>query len=193
MLFLVLFAALDGGGLPQQHRTVCALGLLFGTIGDFLLGISKHGLIPGAVAFGIGHLFYMSLFISRPIKIYWPVVYFTAAWGVVIAILIFLPVAKEHPIAVFLFAIYAVILKLCLIITTSQYIHRDASDKDEGLYYRFLGFSLFYLSDSVLILGDAGFPIPFSGKLCLAAYYSAQFLILCGNIHSGLYVKNKTA
>ncbi|KIH56429.1 hypothetical protein ANCDUO_13390 [Ancylostoma duodenale] len=59
ILFLTLFAAVDGGGLPKRDRKMCALGLFFGGVGDVLIGVKHEGIVPGAISFGIGHFFYM--------------------------------------------------------------------------------------------------------------------------------------
>ncbi|CAJ0596354.1 unnamed protein product [Cylicocyclus nassatus] len=174
IVFLVVFAAVNGGGVSQKNRATCALGLFFGAIGDVLLGLSKHGLVPGASAFGVGHLFYMSHFISRPLKIFRPLVYVTAAWTSVVAKMVFLPILEEHPIAVSILFIYSVLIALCLVMTASHYIHRNAGDEDK-----------------VLIMAHGGYRIPLAEMITLGTYYSAQYLILCGNIHSGLYVKQR--
>ncbi|VDN27448.1 unnamed protein product [Cylicostephanus goldi] len=75
--------------------------------------------------------------------------------------------------------------------TASHYIHRNAGDEDRGLWFRFLGYVMFYLSDSVLIMAHGGYRIPLAEMFILGTYYSAQYLILCGNIHSGLYVQQR--
>ncbi|VDM66711.1 unnamed protein product [Strongylus vulgaris] len=193
ILFLTLFAAIDGGGLSPKNRKLCALGLFFGAIGDVIIGVSKEGLIPGALAFGIGHFFYMSQFLSRPLKIFWPLLYIITAWGSIIGVFVMLPAASEHPIAVSIMVTYSLILSSCLVITGSHYINRKTGDEDKGLYLRFIGYALFYTSDSVLVLADVGFRVPFAEVIILSTYYAAQYLILCGNIHSGLYVKAKHA
>ncbi|KIH43205.1 hypothetical protein ANCDUO_26794, partial [Ancylostoma duodenale] len=64
ILFLTLFAAVDGGGLPKRDRKMCALGLFFGGVGDVLIGVKHEGIVPGAISFGIGHFFYMVSFFN---------------------------------------------------------------------------------------------------------------------------------
>ncbi|EYC16196.1 hypothetical protein Y032_0034g2853 [Ancylostoma ceylanicum] len=193
ILFLTLFAAADGGGLPKKDRNMCALGLFFGGVGDVLIGVSHEGIVPGAIAFGIGHFFYMTQFLRRPLKIYWPLVVVTLVWGALIGHVCVFPLLTEHPIAVTIMTLYSLILSTCLAITGSQYINRRAGDDDKGLYLRFIGFLLFYVSDSVLILTHTGYRLPFPELTILGTYYTAQYLILSGNIHSGLYVKGKRA
>lgn len=43
-------------GVKQFYQ---ALGLFFSGIGDFIISFHAYGLVTGAIAFGIGHLFYM--------------------------------------------------------------------------------------------------------------------------------------
>lgn len=59
IVFLALFAAVDGGGMSKRDRILCTMALFFGGIGDVLIGLSHEGIVTGAIAFGIGHIFYM--------------------------------------------------------------------------------------------------------------------------------------
>lgn len=59
ILLLSVFAYLNGGGLGKADRQTAALGLIFGGLGDFIIGMRHDGIILGALAFGIGHLFYL--------------------------------------------------------------------------------------------------------------------------------------
>ncbi|KAJ1373074.1 hypothetical protein KIN20_035405 [Parelaphostrongylus tenuis] len=189
IIFLTTFAAVDGGGLPTPERIMCALGLLFGGVGDVLIGLSHEGIVPGAVAFGIGHFFYMTRFFSRPTKVYWPLLVITSVWGLIIGLVCLFPMFYEHPFAVTIMALYAVILSTCLTISGSQYINRQKGDNKEGLLLQYIGFLMFYISDSVLIMSHTGHKLPFSQLIILGTYFTAQYLILCGNIHTGLHVK----
>lgn len=59
IILLVAFAYLNGGGLGKEQRKTAAAGLFFGGVGDWIIGMRHDGIILGAVAFGIGHLFYL--------------------------------------------------------------------------------------------------------------------------------------
>lgn len=59
MLSLGLLVHKGHGDLQGWDRVNYALGLTFGALGDFLLALYEGGLIPGAIAFAVGHLFYM--------------------------------------------------------------------------------------------------------------------------------------
>ncbi|VDK27973.1 unnamed protein product [Gongylonema pulchrum] len=58
---------------------------------------------------------------------------------------------------------------------TTERFHRRKNN-----FLRFLGFVLFYLSDSALIIHYVGFAIPIAEKLILSTYFMAQYLILWG-------------
>ncbi|VDM62319.1 unnamed protein product [Angiostrongylus costaricensis] len=194
IVFLTIFAALDGGGLPTTERTLCALGLFFGGVGDVLIGLSHEGIVTGAIAFGIGHFFYMVCycgghFFSRPTTWCWPLLVITFLWGIVIGEFCVFPMFDEHPFAVTVMVLYSLILSSCLVLTGSQYYNRQKVDDKEGLLLRYIGFLMFYISDSVLIMNHTGHKIPFPQLIILGTYYTAQYLILCGNIHTALHVK----
>ncbi|KAK5977918.1 hypothetical protein GCK32_010623 [Trichostrongylus colubriformis] len=191
IIFLTLFAAFHAGGISKKDRFMCAMGLFFGGIGDVLIGLSDEGIVTGALVFGIGHLFYMSQFLSRYTKIHLPLVIGILVWGSIIGHLCLFPMLKEHPIEVFILTTYSFLLSSCLAISGSQYLNRRQDDDEKGLFLRFTGFVLFYISDSVLVMSHTGYRVPWPEMVVLASYYVAQYLILCGNIHTGLSVKGK--
>ncbi len=49
---------------------------------------------------------------------------------------------------------------------------------------RFAGYSLFFLSDSMLLLEHMGFEWPFSSLLILSTYFSSQYLLALDGVHS---------
>ncbi|MFH4983537.1 hypothetical protein AB6A40_010246 [Gnathostoma spinigerum] len=59
VLMLSVLCYLIGAGLRGRERTFTALGLLFGAIGDCIIGGTDNRLAAGALAFGIGHIFYL--------------------------------------------------------------------------------------------------------------------------------------
>ncbi|KAK6049338.1 YhhN-like protein [Cooperia oncophora] len=190
--FLSVFAATHGGGLSKRDRTMCALALFFGGIGDVLIGLSEEGIVTGAIAFGIGHLFYLTQILSRPTKIHWPLLIGTFVWGAIIGHLCFLPMLKQHLFEVLLLSTYSLILSSCLAVTGSQYLNRRREDDEKGLFLRYVGFLLFFISDSLLVLHHTGYIVPWPEMSILSTYYTAQYLILYGNIHTGLHVKAKS-
>ncbi|VDL84552.1 unnamed protein product [Nippostrongylus brasiliensis] len=192
IVFLTLFTFTSGGGLSKRDRLMCSLALFFGGVGDILIGLSHEGIVPGAVAFGIGHFFYMTQFYSQPMTFVWPLVIATLGWGACIGHVCVFPLLGQHPYAVAIMTVYSLVLSACLIVTGSQYLNRRPGDNEEGLRLRFIGFLLFYTSDSVLIMAHTGIKIPMSEMIILGTYYAAQYLILCGNIRTGIDTKVKT-
>ncbi|KHN78314.1 hypothetical protein Tcan_16988 [Toxocara canis] len=59
VLILSVLCYLIDAGLRGRERTFTALGLFFGALGDYLICRTEDGLITGATAFGIGHIFYL--------------------------------------------------------------------------------------------------------------------------------------
>ncbi|PIO62562.1 hypothetical protein TELCIR_15875 [Teladorsagia circumcincta] len=98
---------------------------------------------------------------------------------------------NEHPFEVLILSVYSLILSSCLAITGSQYINRQRGDDEKGLLLRYMGFMMFFISDSVLVMHHTGYRLPWPEMVVLATYYTAQYLILYGNIHTGLHGKAK--
>ncbi|CAJ0945539.1 unnamed protein product, partial [Mesorhabditis belari] len=181
---LALFTYFHGAGLNERSRRLHALGIVFGGIGDWLIGNSKEGIVVGAIAFGIGHLFYMSLFVPGSFKIAPSMLIGAAVWGLIANQLCLMPMFQEHPIPVAIMIIYSLLLTACFILSYSQYAlgNNKLQAGHEALWYRFIGFALFYASDNLLIFDHVGYPVPLSEVLILGTYYGAQFLILKGQI-----------
>lgn len=63
----------NAGAMPARastvHNTLLAAGLLFGALGDALLAWSPDTFLYGALAFLIGHLFYIALFLRAGIGV----------------------------------------------------------------------------------------------------------------------------
>ncbi|CAG9532568.1 unnamed protein product [Cercopithifilaria johnstoni] len=79
--------------------------------------------------------------------------------------------------------IYFFLLSTCVIFSGSLYIRGGPSDypRQFNNLLRFIGFILFYLSDSTLIIHHVGIAVPIAEKLILSTYFIAQYLILCGS------------
>lgn len=59
MIFLVASTLLHKLGMSVKDSRIAALGLAFGTAGDFMLGGSHESIVFGAIAFGLGHMAYL--------------------------------------------------------------------------------------------------------------------------------------
>ncbi|EFO14877.2 hypothetical protein LOAG_13638 [Loa loa] len=82
--------------------------------------------------------------------------------------------------------IYSFLLSMCVVFSGSLYIHGGPYDypRQFNNLLRFLGFVLFCLSDSALIIHHVGIAVPVAEKLILSTYFIAQYLILCGSSSS---------
>ncbi|CAD6194849.1 unnamed protein product [Caenorhabditis auriculariae] len=160
------FSLFHGAGLSDKDRLLAGLGLIFGGIGDYVIGSSNEGIVAGAIAFGIGHVFYLMLFMNYQTKVHQPLVAAMIFWGAVISKVCFLPLLEEHPIAMLIMASYAVLLTSCFVIAASQYLNGTATQNEKGVWIRALGF----------------LSTPYCDFLVLGSYYLAQYLILYGNI-----------
>ncbi|CAB01651.2 lysoplasmalogenase [Caenorhabditis elegans] len=181
IILLVAFAYLNGGGLGKEQRKTAAAGLFFGGVGDWIIGMRHDGIILGAVAFGIGHLFYLSLYRQHATKIHTKFLLGMLAWALVIGQLCFIPMLADHRGPLTVFASYSLLLSTCTLIAVSQYLNGSKSQNEEGLLYRAIGFFLFYISDSVLMLSHTGYWKLAPSFCVLSTYYSAQYFILFGN------------
>jgi uncharacterized membrane protein YhhN len=62
MLALMTYAGEPN--FQSKFRVRCALGLMFGGIGDFLLSTGDFGFHLGSISFAIGHIFYIVSLLS---------------------------------------------------------------------------------------------------------------------------------
>jgi uncharacterized membrane protein YhhN len=198
-----------GAGLAVAHRRYTALALFFGAIGDFLIGASHDGIVYGAIAFGIGHLFYLvpsptncsnsffqATFARHLKRLYWPLVMLCLAWGGFVHRICLLPMVYVQPISTAILFAYSLTLTAVFLISGSLYFNGSAVDKPrskvlpfpllevrllQNNLLRFLGFSCFYCSDSLLIFNHTGFAVPSAELLILLSYFTAQYLIVWGN------------
>ncbi|CAJ0576585.1 unnamed protein product, partial [Mesorhabditis spiculigera] len=189
---LALFTYFHGAGLNERARKIQTLGIVLGGVGDWLIGSTKEGIVTGAIAFGLGHLCYMALFVPGNVKVVPAFLAGTLAWGLVANQLCLVPMIKDHPYAVGIMMVYSLLLTACLVFSYSHYQLGTARHKagSDALFYRLLGFALFYASDNMLIFDHCGYPIPYSEILILGTYYSSQYFILKGLVHceSGDYI-----
>ncbi|GMR63137.1 hypothetical protein PMAYCL1PPCAC_33332, partial [Pristionchus mayeri] len=180
LLVLISFVALHGGGVPLKTRAFLAIALTAGCAGDYVIGIAKEGIVPGAIAFGIGHIFYMLTFVPDTLAICWPLAGALLAWNAVIGYICLLPVLKVSVFAVLVMTVYSFILTSTVIFSASQCIYGSAIHPPyaHGLKWRLLGFALFYLSDNILIMEHTGIRLPLAEHWILFTYFAAQYLLV---------------
>ncbi|KAF8360731.1 hypothetical protein PRIPAC_87654, partial [Pristionchus pacificus] len=180
LLVLISFVALHGGGVPLKTRGLLVLALTAGCAGDYVIGISKEGIVPGAIAFGIGHIFYMLTFVPETISICWPLAAVLGVWNALVGYYCLLPVLKVSVIAVLVMTIYSFILTSTVIYSASQCLYGSTVHPPfaDGLKWRLLGFALFYVSDNIFIMEHTGYRIPLAEHWILFTYFAAQYILV---------------
>ncbi|VDK89348.1 unnamed protein product [Litomosoides sigmodontis] len=182
LILSILYYAV-GSSFSNRQRTYASLGLLAGAIGDYMIARPNDGLILGAVCFAIGHIFYLFTFTHCIGNVCIPLLFITILISSVIFYATLTLLLIVHPIASAIMIIYSFLLSTCVVFSGSLYIHGGPSDHPRQFnnLLRFLGFVLFYLSDSTLIIHHVGIAVPVAEKLILSTYFIAQYLILCGS------------
>jgi uncharacterized membrane protein YhhN len=66
-ILLLALLSYTGQDFEGKLRQRCALGFLFGAIGDFLLSTNEIGFRLGSISFGIGHLCFIVSFCLKGI------------------------------------------------------------------------------------------------------------------------------
>ena len=156
---------------PKKSRLVSlfvTLGLLFGMLGDILLG---KNFIVGAVLFALGHIFYLSSFVC--IKKYGAKdLLVLLALMALVAIVLLVPsfdFGKYLPIIVG----YAIVICTMTSKAISNLIFGQKNIQNILLC---IGATLFFISDLMLMLYNFGSPIKVFDYLCLLTYFPAQII-----------------
>ncbi|KAI1703500.1 yhhN family domain-containing protein [Ditylenchus destructor] len=176
----------EQGGLKGVNRTSHALGLFFGACGDFIISFHQHGLVTGAVAFALGHLAYMGTFALQLHKVSGELATVCLLYALFVNHYFLMPQFWFHPISTLILMGYSLILGTALVISGSLYFRgtKAQTPRQMNNLLRFLGYALFFLSDSMLLLDHAGQPLPYPAVLILCTYYASQYFILMGSVHS---------
>ncbi|KAE9548337.1 hypothetical protein FO519_008454 [Halicephalobus sp. NKZ332] len=177
LLVFLEHTPLTGTQAKQQ-----AIGLVFGALGDFLIALHEDGLTTGAVSFAVGHLFYMAIFAPRVKQVSKEFTFIILAYGAVMNHFFLIPNLSIHPISTLILMVYSLILCTALVLSGSIYFHgtTDKPPKQSNDLTRFLGYSLFFISDSLLLLRSVGSSFPYDQLAILSTYFAAQYLILTG-------------
>ncbi|KAK0395990.1 hypothetical protein QR680_001521 [Steinernema hermaphroditum] len=117
-MFMYFFATV----VPEKERRVHAFGLLLGALGDFLIGQFENGIVTGAIAFGTGHIFYLSTFARRIQKPTYALVGGILIYGIVLNHFCLMPNLGAHPMNTVILLVYSLILSSAVIISGSMYI-----------------------------------------------------------------------
>lgn len=182
VLMLSILCLLLGAGLRGKERSFTAIGLFFGAIGDYLIGHMNDGLIIGATSFGIGHIFYLLTFAHRIRRLSYGLLTFAVISGLIIGYITVIPILFTHPISSAIMTSYCLLLSACLVFSGSIFLNGGINERPFQFnnLLRFIGFALFYSSDTVLVMRKEGFQLPVADKFILSTYFAAQYLIVWG-------------
>lgn len=179
-IILIASAAIDGDGIAARTRVLLVFALIGGAVGDFVLGLSPEGIVPGAIAFGVGHVFYMCSFVPDGPYILWPLAaaLFTIAGAV--CYMFIMPMMQVFPLMGVVLASYVFILTLTLLFSGSQCFYGTTKHPPlaANLQWRAIGFTIFYASDALLFATQQGFMLKHSEVFVLSAYYVSQYIII---------------
>uniref|UniRef100_A0A1I8ADC0 lysoplasmalogenase n=1 Tax=Steinernema glaseri TaxID=37863 RepID=A0A1I8ADC0_9BILA len=166
--------------IPERERKLHAFGLLLGALGDFLIGYFENGIVTGAIAFGIGHMFYLSTFARRLQKPTYALAGGLLVYGMILNHFCLMPQLGAHPINTVILFVYSLLLSSAVIISGSMFIEgtTDQSPNEKENLVRFIGFGIFAVSDSTLILDHSGYWVPYAEVIILSTYFTAQFVIM---------------
>jgi uncharacterized membrane protein YhhN len=181
-LALSLIVYCEQTPLKGDEAFTHALALLLGSIGDFLIALYDGGIVPGAIVFGIGHLLYLSKFVNRMNQLSKELSCIVVLYGTLMTHFFIIPKLSVEPISTLILMMYSVVLCTTVVLSGSVYFHGSSNKtgKQNSDLIRFIGFGLFFISDSLLLLCHVGRPIPCHNLAILATYFSSQYMILTG-------------
>jgi len=168
-MLLVIAAASAGQAAGPPFRLRIILGLAVCLAGDVFMMLEKKRFTEGLAAFLLGHLFYISAFLTvmRP----------RADLGTLLPLFIFasgmLTILFPHlgnlkiPVAIYI---------LVIMIMAGLAIQRYVDVGGAPAFKAFLAAVLFLVSDSVLAVNRFVRPLPGAQKIILSTYFSAQIL-----------------
>ncbi len=169
VLSLALLAFLK---IPGIKGKLLGVGFLFSDLGDILLELDRSAyFVFGLAAFLIAHIFYITVFIRKPVlkKPRSIIVLVIIVYGLVIgSILIPNLGSMMIPVVAYLIVILTMGISAAL-----------------GSHNHFLiiaGACLFIASDSIIAVNKFLMPVLFSSLWIMTIYYSAQFCIISGSL-----------
>ncbi|CAD5214597.1 unnamed protein product [Bursaphelenchus xylophilus] len=176
--FLAAIAHYSDPKGKDSTRTRLALGLLFGGVGDFLLSTNDAGFELGIIAFGLCHIFYIAYFGSKLAEFSTPVTIFSLLYAFMVNHFLVIPKLWHDPLRMVLIIAYSFVISAAVIVAGSLF-HHGSKDGRKGRGYMALivGYCLFFVSDTVILLSELQYTFPHAHEFILFTYYAAQYLI----------------
>ncbi len=170
MMLIILFALMVRPPVDAVYKALILAGLLFSLGGDILLMLPKDRFILGLISFLIGHLFYISAFVSLGgfnVRLMSLVVYVLI--GAVMLALLWPGLGKlKAPVIVYL---------VVILMMGWQAMALWQVDPRAGTFFASVGAALFVISDAVLAFDRFRLSFPAARLVVLSTYFSAQTLI----------------
>ena len=147
------------------------IGLFFAMLGDIILEIH---FITGAVLFAVAHVFYFISYIKLSKFCLRDLICFACICIPSILVVVFFPNLDYGSVLMEVVAcLYAVVISLMVGKALSNLIGKRTMTN----IYVFLGSTLFFLSDLMLLFNVFGGGIMLAQVLCLSLYYPAEFAL----------------
>lgn len=165
MIFIIIYALLSKALDVKKYYILMTIGLVVCAVGDYTI---QQWFIVGLSFFLIGHIFYISAFITATEqKSPKSLLAGLLVYGAVMAAIIAGGLFKDGDTVLAL----AVIAYISVILTMGWTAWRTKS------IFAMIGAFLFIISDSVLALNKFTIDIPYSGIWIMSTYYGAQILL----------------
>uniref|UniRef100_A0AC34QHE9 Uncharacterized protein n=1 Tax=Panagrolaimus sp. JU765 TaxID=591449 RepID=A0AC34QHE9_9BILA len=103
-----------------------------------------------------------------------------------------MPQLSAAPISTLIWMLYSLILSTAVVLSASVYFNGtvDKPPKQLNDLLRFIGYGLFFFSDSLLLLCVVGAKVPYHHVLVLSTYFTSQYLILIGATNQLRLIEN---
>jgi alkenylglycerophosphocholine/alkenylglycerophosphoethanolamine hydrolase len=164
---LILVAGVWRHGRPGAPRTLIALGLLLGAVGDVLLAWPRDHFVAGLVAFLASHLCYIGAFVHQERS---PAPLWLLPFGAVGATMF----AVVYP---GLGTMWLPVAAYVVVIAAMAWRAGALVGRVSGGEAAVLGAALFLMSDSMLAFNKFRSTFPFAGEAVMVSYWAAQFWI----------------
>jgi uncharacterized membrane protein YhhN len=168
-MLLIIAVAANGQAAGWPFKLRILLGLAACLAGDIFMMLEKKKFVEGLIAFLLGHLFYISAFLTimRPradLGTALPLLFFA---GAMMTILFPHLGRMKVPVAFYI---------LVITVMAGLAIQRFVDVGGAPALRAFLGALLFLASDSVLAVNRFVRPVPAAQKIILGTYFAAQLL-----------------
>ncbi|KAI6230475.1 60S ribosomal protein L35a [Aphelenchoides fujianensis] len=178
IFMLALISCCGAPYLKHKLRSRFALGLLFGGIGDFLLSTNELGFLVGAISFAVGHIFYIAYFGTFLKELSYGVSAFSLLYAISVNHFFIIPFLSHLPLLMLTLSLYSFVITAAVVVAGSLFANGSIHEQ-KGKEFRALivGYVLFFISDTIILLVQLGFNFAHSHEVVLLTYYAAQYLI----------------